>query len=208
MDDFGFKHGTIAQKVGKSREYVSNTVRILNLPQVMIDALKEGKISEGHTRPLLMLIDRPEEQMTVFREILLRRMSVREAELVARHTALERSRIKVDKLYLETREIEDKMTESLGTRVMIERKLPGDGGKLTIAFFSNDDLKNILLRLQVENENADKGGLDVNLMQTAKVENDTIENQPAVDDRSKEEIEKADNTESDEDLYSIKNFSI
>lgn len=200
-EEFGFKHTTIAAKVGKSREYVSNTIRILNLPQIMLDALKERKISEGHTRPLLMLTDRPEEQMTMFREILLRRMSVREAELVARHTAFERSRIKGDRLDLETREIEDKLTESLGTRVMIERKPPGDGGKLTIAFFSNDDLANLLNKLKTQNLNNDG---PVPLEPDIATE-DVGSN---VDDRSKEEIEKAENTENDEELYSIKNFSI
>src|SRR3989344_924797 len=53
--EFGLKQAQIAEKVGKSREYVSNSMRILSLPDEMITALEEGKISEGHTRPLLML---------------------------------------------------------------------------------------------------------------------------------------------------------
>src|SRR3990167_4884992 len=52
--EFGMKHIQIAEKVGKSREYVSNTLRILMLPEEILNALSEGKISEGHTRPLLM----------------------------------------------------------------------------------------------------------------------------------------------------------
>ncbi len=59
VTDFGFKHTEVAQKIGKSRVYVSNTIRLLGMPQDMQQALAEGKISEGHTRPLLMLIDRP-----------------------------------------------------------------------------------------------------------------------------------------------------
>ncbi len=65
-NEFGFKHTTIGEKIGKSREYVSNTLRLLALPQEMLDALSEGRISEGHCRPLLMLSDRPEEQATLF----------------------------------------------------------------------------------------------------------------------------------------------
>ena len=57
--EFNFKHTEIAEKVGKSREYVSNTIRLLLMPQTMQDALSEGRISEGHTRPILMLADRP-----------------------------------------------------------------------------------------------------------------------------------------------------
>jgi ParB family chromosome partitioning protein len=68
--EFKFKHIEIAKKVGKSREYVSNTLRILTMPQEIQDALGQGKISEGHTRPILMLGDRPEEQMVLFKEIM------------------------------------------------------------------------------------------------------------------------------------------
>jgi ParB family chromosome partitioning protein len=70
IDEFGFKHVDIAKKVGKSREYVSNSVRLLALPPEILDALSVGKISEGHSRPLLMLIDKPEEQNTLFKEII------------------------------------------------------------------------------------------------------------------------------------------
>ncbi|HEY6020002.1 MAG TPA: ParB/RepB/Spo0J family partition protein, partial [Candidatus Paceibacterota bacterium] len=58
VHQFGFKHAEVAEKVGKSREYVSNTLRLLALPEEMQQALTDGKISEGHTRPLLMLADR------------------------------------------------------------------------------------------------------------------------------------------------------
>src|ERR1700684_690311 len=68
--DFGLKHAEIGKRVGKSREYVSNTLRILSLPQEIQAALAAGEISEGHTRPLLMLIDRAEEQKTLFTEIV------------------------------------------------------------------------------------------------------------------------------------------
>ena len=78
--EFGLKHGEIGKRVGKSREYVSNTLRILSLPLEMQDALASGDISEGHTRPLLMLIDRPDMQKTVFKEIVERHLTVRDAE--------------------------------------------------------------------------------------------------------------------------------
>ena len=71
--EFNLKQAQIADKVGKSREYVSNSMRILALPDEMITALEEGKISEGHTRPLLMLTDRPEEQIVLFKEIITKK---------------------------------------------------------------------------------------------------------------------------------------
>ncbi len=69
-----------------------NSMRILALPDDMITALEEGKISEGHTRPLLMLTDKPEEQMVLFKEIISKKLTVREAESLSRRAATERIR--------------------------------------------------------------------------------------------------------------------
>jgi ParB family chromosome partitioning protein len=111
-DEFKLNWAEIGRKVSKSREYVSNTVRILMLPQEMLEALSKGKISEGHTRPLLMLIDRPEEQATLFKEMLIRKMSVREAERIARKIAFEKIR---RKSVLVTPEVVD-MEEGLASK--------------------------------------------------------------------------------------------
>lgn len=194
-DQFGFKHHEIAQKVGKSRVYVTNTMRILDLPEEMLTALSEGKINEGHTRPLLMLIDRPEEQKVLFQDIMIRKMNVRDAELAARKIAIERVRKFNASIDPELSAFEEKFTESLGTRVKIEKK--ENGGKLMIEFFSNDDLTDILNMLQ-------------NKQTITPIENG-VESEPlqeGIDDRTPEEVKKADDTPIEEDLYSIKNFSI
>jgi len=94
VNDFNHKHGEVAKKVGKSREYVSNTLRILTLPEEIITALSKGKITEGHTRPLLMLVDRPDEQYVLFKEILHKKITVREAEHISRKIAHDRVRKK------------------------------------------------------------------------------------------------------------------
>jgi len=70
-EEFGYKHRHIGKKIGRSREYVANSVRVLKLPEEMQVALSAGRITEGHTRPLLMLIDRPQEQSTLFKEIMV-----------------------------------------------------------------------------------------------------------------------------------------
>ena len=141
-EEFGFKHGQIAEKVGKSREYVTNTLRLLSLPEYILQALGEGKITEGHARPLMMLVDRPQEQETLFKEITFKKLTVREAEAIARKIAQDRVRKKEYATDPELAELEEKFTESLGTRVHIERR--ENGGKLSIDFFSNDDLRQIL----------------------------------------------------------------
>lgn len=144
-NDFGFKHNQIAEKIGKSREYVSNTIRLLQMPQEMQDALSEGKISEGHTRPLLMLADRPAEQQTLFREIMLKRLTVRDSESIARRIATDRVRKKEYLYSPDVLAMEKELTEALGTRVAIEGR--ENGGKVAIDFMNEDDLKAIFNRI-------------------------------------------------------------
>jgi ParB family transcriptional regulator, chromosome partitioning protein len=146
-DVFGLSHVQVAAKVGRSREYVSNSIRILALPDYMLSSLRTGDISEGHARTLLMLNDRPEEQDTVFREILLKKLSVREVERIARGIAVEKTRRK-DNIDTDLLEFERKFTETLGTRVSIVKT--EFGGKLTIDYFSIEDLEGMLVRMKDE----------------------------------------------------------
>jgi ParB family chromosome partitioning protein len=148
--EFGFKHTQIAEKVGKSREYVSNTIRLLIMPQELQLALSEGKISEGHARPLLMLVDKPDEQMVLFREIMLKRLTVRDAENIARRIAVDKVRKKEYIFSPEVIEMERGLTQALGTRVTIEPK--ERGGKLSIDYMNEEDLRAIFAALQARIE--------------------------------------------------------
>jgi ParB family chromosome partitioning protein len=149
VNEFGFTHTQIGKKMGKSREYVSNSMRLLGLPQEMLDALSHGKISEGHTRPIMMLNNKPDEQMVLFKEIVYKKISVREAERLARLVATDKVRKKELLPDPEIHEIENRLQESLGTRVHIERK--ENGGKILIDFFSSDDL-NFIVELLKSNQ--------------------------------------------------------
>src|SRR3989344_4455860 len=200
-DQFGFKHHQIAQKIGKSLVYVTNTMRILDLPEEMLTALSEGKINEGHTRPLLMLTERREEQKVLFQDIILRKMNVREAETAARKVAIERvRRFKAD-IDPDIMALEEKFAESLGTRVVIEKR--ENGGKLMIEFFSNDDLNDILNKIKNSSEHTDASIQAGEVVMEQEEVGDKI-----IDDRAPEDIKKAEDTPIEEDLYSIKNFSI
>lgn len=220
VDEFNFKHIEIGQKIGKSREYVSNTLRILALPEFILNGLSEGKISEGHTRPLLMLIGRPQEQEVLFKEIIFRKMTVREAESIARKIATERTRKKEYALDPEIAELEGKLTQSLGTRVQIERKEVG--GKILIDFFSNEDLRMIYEMIESNRNKSPNEMLDRNLAKPVEpkptisqvisevkedaggnAETETAVTAP-IDDRPNEEKESQEN----EDLYSVKNFTV
>ncbi len=194
--EFGLKHIEIGKRVGKSREYVSNTLRILLLPQEMREALGAGEISEGHTRPLLMLMDRPAEQQTLFKEIIAKRLTVRDSEQVARRIAVDKSR-KGD-LTPELLLFERELTEKLGTRVRIEKK--NQGGKVLIDFFSVDDLAHIRSVLSRERAVA-----------SSVVTSDATEASVAVPDQAPSQSAApiaAEKEDSDTDLYSINNFSV
>ena len=140
--EFNLTHAEIGKKMGKSREYVSNTLRLLSLPQDIMDALGDRRISEGHTRPLMMLADRPAEQLTLFKEMVIKKLSVRESEKIARSIATDKVRKKDYDFDPQMASYQEKLSESLGTRVSIEKKEVG--GKIVIDFFSPTDLQTIL----------------------------------------------------------------
>ena len=219
VTEFKFTHTSIAKKVGKSREYVSNSLRLLLLPAYIQEGLAQGSITEGHTRPLLMLSDRQQEQDTLYREILLKKLTVRESERIARSIAVERSRKKVRGYDPDIVGLEQELTESLGTRVQIESKEVG--GKIMIDFFSNDDLRELL---RVLNAKADSVERSVDLDTTAE-NSPGFDDEPALveDDIQNEEMEGTNDTnvqddtvsngtssddEEGDDLYSIRNFSV
>ena len=141
-DMFGMKQREIAVKIGKSREFVANTMRLLVLPEEIKQALVDGSINEGHTRPLLMLSDKPEAQKILFKDIVYKKLSVRDAEKAARRIAYERARKLDDLPDQNTRVLEEKLAHVLGTRVAIERR--GLGGVISISFFSAEELRDIL----------------------------------------------------------------
>ncbi len=212
IDEFKFTFVQVGKKVGKSREYVSNTVRILMLPQDILNALSEGKISEGHTRPLMMLNDRPDEQLVLFKEIIIKRISVREAERIARRIAVEKARKRELLPNPEIMEIEERFQDALGTRVHIEQK--DVGGKIMIDFFTPEDLHHILS--MIKHSDAPRETSEM-LERFVSANPDTTEitaETPAgdvpfepMDDRSEEEIKRAEE-EKEADLYSLKDFSI
>lgn len=194
-EEFKLKHAEIAQKVGKSREYVSNTIRLLSLPEEILNALGEGKISEGHTRPLLMLCDRPQEQDVLFREIVLKKMTVRDAEKIARGIAQEKVRKKDRAFKPDIFELEQKASDALGTRVHIEPKEVG--GRIRIDYFNEEDLRNILEIINARREEKSKEN-------TSAIEaGETIEEN--VEDLS---VDDSPSTMDDDETFSLNNFTV
>ncbi len=150
MEEFGLTQEQVAQRVGKSVPAISNTLRLLQLPEYIINSLKDGAISEGHGRALLMVKD-PVQQRQLWEEIIAGRLSVRAAELRARelrptassprHTPAEASQ--PSSVPEEIKAIEHNLSAYLGTRVQITLG-NGGGGKIVIEFYSEEELARLL----------------------------------------------------------------
>lgn len=191
IEDFGISHAETAAKIGKSREYVSNSLRLLSLPEHIQNAVIDKEISEGHARTLLALHDKPEELETLFKEITLKRLSVRAAEGIARSIAQERVR-KYHRKTPEMVELEKSLTETLGTRVIIETN--AEGGRLLIDFFSPDDLSALAESLIPHPDT--EGNQQINEEGT----NEVITEDP-IPPAAPEETP-------DDELYSVSNFTV
>jgi len=152
-DEFGLTQREIAERIGKSREYVSNTLRLLQLPSEAQRALEEGKMTESHAR-LILTIQNPEKQRALLGEILSRKLTVRETEILTRRIlemplgefVQKHQEVSVSDLgdALE-KEIERKLEEIFGTKVEVKKR--GDKGKITINFFSEEELNEILKKI-------------------------------------------------------------
>lgn len=194
IDEFGISHAECAAKIGKSREYVSNSLRLLSLPEHMQGAIVGREITEGHARPLLALNDRPEERETLFKEIILKRLPVRAAERIARSIAQERVH-KHHRKSPEMVELEKSLTETLGTRVIIETN--AEGGRLLIDFFSPDDLQQLADALATRQALGDAAAAPMQIFpNTTQLSNDPIP--PAAPEESLE----------DDGLYSVSGFTL
>lgn len=209
-NEFKFTHNEIAKKMGKSREYVSNSLRILALPDEILSGLAQGKISEGHTRPLLMLSDHGEEQLVLFKEIMYKRLTVRDAEKLARRVAYDRVRKKEFLPDPEIVEIEEEFQEKLGTRVHIDRR--ETGGQIKIDFFSNEDLRAILDLLKKVDENKKPEDMLEQFIsknnETYLNKSDEIQGVTELADDFVVREEKKEEIPEDPTLYDITSFSI
>jgi len=141
MDDFGLTQEQVAEKVGKSRVTVANSVRLLRLPDEIKRALAGDQISEGHARALLALNKRA-DQLKVLEAIVKRDLSVRQTEeMVRRVAAGAQPRRRGEPPSPETEALENEFRNALGTKVRLFRSKKG--GKLVIQFYSEEELEAI-----------------------------------------------------------------
>jgi len=145
IDQFSYSHDEIAKRVGKSRVSITNNLRLLNLPAHVQNAIKEGLITEGHGRALLML-DSEAVQLNVLASVLTNGYSVRETEaLVNKHSSKKRMLPRRSEKSFEIQDLENRLRTHLKTKVNIQSGK--DGGKITIFYYSAEELNSILDQL-------------------------------------------------------------
>jgi ParB family transcriptional regulator, chromosome partitioning protein len=137
-DRFQLSHEEIAARVGKSRVTVTNTLRLLNLPEFVRKALAEGRITEGHARALLGLAT-PQAQVAALHTILKNDLTVRQVEELVRRLSGEKTvRPPKSAPSPDLAEIEERLRSRLGTKVSLNHGKKG--GSLTIHYYSDEEL--------------------------------------------------------------------
>ncbi len=138
IEQFGLNQESLARAVGKSRSHIANTLRLLNLPPAIREHLRAGRLSAGHARALLGA-EEPEKLAT---QILLRGLSVRQAEAMAaaqpKNPEARRTNIKDS----DTLALERQLLDRLGLHVAI--KPSGKGGQVTISYNDLDQLDGLI----------------------------------------------------------------
>lgn len=147
---FNLTQEEISRRTGKSRSEIANTLRLLELPEIIQKAISGGKISQAHGRTLLG-IKNPQKQEAVFNQILKNHWSVRQTEEKVNEIKVSSyTRSTAKKREPEIRELEENLSEVLGTKVIISKK--GKAGKIIIEFYSLEEFGEIVKKLLSKNE--------------------------------------------------------
>ncbi|MCL1808358.1 MAG: ParB/RepB/Spo0J family partition protein [Clostridiales bacterium] len=141
--EFGFTQEDVSFNVGKSRPYITNSLRLLRLPEEIQKMVLEGKLTNGHARALLSA-ESIEKQFRIAEKIIADGLSVRETEKLAREASQKSEAARKKNLARKTDiiEIEAELKEILGTKVTLKHK--GKGGKLEIGYFSREELERLI----------------------------------------------------------------
>lgn len=144
MENFGLTQESLSRSLGKSRSAIANSVRILSLPQNIIDMVRNGLISEGHARTLLSIEDDAEKQRLA-EEIINEKLSVRDTEKIAGEKKTAKKIAEKKEISPEIKEMEKRLSDNFGSKVKIitGRKK----GKIEIEYYGNDDFTRIMEKL-------------------------------------------------------------
>jgi ParB family chromosome partitioning protein len=152
LDDFGATHEQLAQKVGRSRPHISNTLRLLNLPPAVQKRVAAGVISAGHARALLSLDD-SQAQERLAQRIVAEGLSVRSVEEIValgddKPEKAARKPVPAKPVAPALRHLSDRLSDLFETRVKVE--MGRNKGKITVEFATIDDLERIVKAMSPE----------------------------------------------------------
>lgn len=139
MEEFGLTQEEVANKVGKARSTVANTLRLLTLPAEIKQGLMDGKITEGHARSIAAIEDR-EAQIAFYHRIISEGLNVRKAEQLVDKKQVQHTRKDPN-----IKAAEKRLSEVMGTKVSV--RTSGTGGKIVIDFYSAEDLDRIYRKM-------------------------------------------------------------
>lgn len=143
IDEFNLTQEEAALKVGKARSSLTNSLRLLSLPESIQKSLASGHLSEAHAKYLLGIED-PDQQLNIFKKILRHSLSVSETDqLIKKLGGTKEARLKY---HGGDREQEEKLQAHFGTKVVIKRQ--GRGGRLIIEFYSEEELLAIIQKIR------------------------------------------------------------
>ena len=146
--EFGLSHQEISKRVGKSRTAVTNTMRLLDLPDVVQQAVRKNQISMGHARALLALPN-IKAQSSALQTILTQELNVRQTEaLVNKFKGKQKPKPpKKDAKSPELKSLEEELQSLLGTKVRLTRSKDGKG-TITIHYYSDEEFNTLYDRFQ------------------------------------------------------------
>jgi ParB family chromosome partitioning protein len=145
VDEFGLSHEEVGTRVGRSRSTIANTIRLLDLAAPVQEALREGRISEGHARAIAGLAD-ADQQGAAAALVESRGLSVRQTEeLVRRLRTATPERTRANERPADVDRLETGLRDALGTKVTISSARKG--GRITIEYYDEDDLERLYERL-------------------------------------------------------------
>lgn len=145
QEDFRMTQREIATRLGKSREVVANTMRLLDLPGYIQEAIEKGQVGESHGR-LLLAIEDPVAQQALFHDLLNQHLTTRELRRRTAFFSKKESAPAAEAVSPEIKQFEETLKNELGTPVSIRQS--GGGGKITIDFYSPEELEQIMQRFR------------------------------------------------------------
>ena len=147
IDEHGFSQEEVATSVGKSRPAIANSLRILKLPDSVLEYVKQDKISAGHARALLML-DSEEDMLELAELIYKKDLSVRQAEKLAKKKPEVEEDTQPERKPSFYSMVELALNESLGRKIKVNKNKGKQGGVLQIEFYSDEELTELSNKLK------------------------------------------------------------